>query len=74
MAMAAERCACDAPFQPGPGVGISVVSVFDGVASGASCERPCWYAYQKCVGLGNDQNQCFEVYLDCVDTRCNGTP
>ena len=50
------------------------MSVFGGAASGASCERPCWYAYQKCVGLGNDQNQCFEVYLDCVDTRCNGAP
>ena len=49
------------------------MSVFGGVASGSSCEQPCWYAYQKCVGLGNDQNQCFEVYLDCLDTRCNGT-
>ncbi|HBN53912.1 MAG TPA: hypothetical protein DD456_07750 [Stenotrophomonas sp.] len=55
-------------------VGFLSMSIFGGVASGASCERPCWYACQRCVGLGNDPDQCFEVYLDCVDTRCSGAP
>lgn len=55
-------------------VGFLSMSIFGGVASGASCERPCWHAYQRCVGLGNDPDQCFEVYLDCVDTRCSGAP
>ncbi|MQP74829.1 hypothetical protein CQ393_02830 [Stenotrophomonas sp. MYb238] len=55
-------------------LGFLSMSVFGGVASGASCERPCWYACQRCVGLGNDPDQCFEVYLDRVDTRCSGAP
>jgi hypothetical protein len=54
-------------------LGFLSMSVFGGVATGANCERPCWYAYQRCVGLGNDQNQRFQAYLDCVDS-CNGTP
>lgn len=55
-------------------LGFLSMSVVGSVATGASCERPCSYAYQKCIGLGNDQSQCFEAYLDCVDSRCNGTP
>ncbi|WP_312368301.1 hypothetical protein [Stenotrophomonas sp.] len=54
--------------------GFLSMSCFGGIASAAQCERPCFYAYQRCLSVELDKNACFEAYLACVDISCGGNP